>query len=67
MSNYRLDRTQFEAFKAEEKQSDYGYWSQQGLLDRLKAANYLISTAYCFDEENFPRLDRTLFECRKRA
>ena len=65
MSNYRLDRTQFEAFKAEEKQSDYGYWSERSMEERLEGAYYLICSSYGINPNNFPKIDKTHFEVYK--
>jgi len=65
--NYSLDRTAFSAYKAEESKTDYSYWKGQSLEERLKAANYLIASAYSFDIQNPPKFDKTVFKASKRS
>lgn len=63
---YKFDRTKFENFKAEDRKSDYAYWSERSLQERLETAFYLISVAYNLDPQSFPRMDKGVFESRKR-
>ncbi|GAB5524450.1 MAG: hypothetical protein Roseis2KO_23220 [Roseivirga sp.] len=63
---YSFDRTFFDSFKAEDRTNDLEYWSQIGLKERLEAAYYLIAVAYKFDPENPPKMDKTIFEARRR-
>lgn len=66
MSEYRLDRSTFEAFKAEDKIGDYSFWNNRSLLERLEAAHYLIRAAYQISGNEFPTFDRESFQMIKR-
>lgn len=61
---FRLDRTKFRMQSFREADIEIEYWSEKSYLERLEAAYYLISTAYCFGNEDFPRMDRTKFSTR---
>jgi len=63
--NYRLDRTQFKMQSFQEADMQQEYWKKQDFVERLRAANYLISVAFNFDLNNPPRLDKTIFSMRK--
>ncbi len=64
---YSFDRTSAESFKAEDRNNDLAYWSKVDINERLRAANYLISVAYDFDLRNPPKMDKSLFEAKKRG
>ena len=63
---YRFDKSRGQGYKAEEQQSDYAFWSEKTLRERLEAAYYLNSCAFNYDPHNPPRMDKTVFEARKR-
>jgi hypothetical protein len=63
---YKFDRTKFESFKAEDRKNDYIFWSEKSLRERLEAAYYLNSVAFNFDPNDPPKMDKTIFEARKR-
>ena len=65
-SNYRLDRTVFEAMSFAE--ADRQIRNSAGLTqqERINQFNYLMSVAYQFLGEGWPRMDRTVFEKIKR-
>ena len=60
---YSLDKTVFQAMKAEEADHHYGYWKNKSLRDRLEAACYLINQFYGTNPQT--PLDRTVFTKRK--
>ena len=64
-NEYRLDRTAFKAMTVEEAdnyQRDYTNYSYQ---QRLEIALYLTSTAYNFDMDNPPKMNKQLFSIEK--
>ena len=63
---YRLDKTAFNARSHEDTSSDFQYWTSKTLGERLRAAAYLNSVAFNYDFNNPPRMDKTVFKCRKR-
>jgi hypothetical protein len=62
---YRLDRHAFKMQTFQEADHTKSYWLKQSPEERLKAAWYLICSAYGLDYNNPPRLDRTVFKARK--
>lgn len=62
---YRLDRNAFKIQSFAEADNTTAYWRKQKPEERLKAAWYLICSAYGLDPTNPPRLDRTHFSMRK--
>ena len=65
-NEYRLDRTAFQMLTFDEadkemKQSDG--WTKDS---RFRYFNYLVSVAYRFVGEDWPKMDKTFFEMRKR-
>ncbi len=65
--DYSFDRSAFRAYKAEESESDYSYWENRSIDERMKAGTYLIASAYGFEIGNPPKFDRGVFEAFKRA
>ncbi len=64
----RLDRTAFRAGSFAETEAWYRtYWHTVPMAERLRAAHYLNSVAYGFDLNQPPRLDRTVFQIRRRT
>lgn len=61
-----FDRTTFEAFKSENRLNDYDFWLLKSEKERLEVAYHLNSVAFNFDPEYPPRMDKTVFEARKR-
>ena len=64
---YRLDKTAFRRLSFLEADQNTGYWRTKSVVERLAAAWYLIATAWGFDPDNPPPMDKTVFSCRKRA
>ena len=63
--NYRLDRTTFQSLTFEEADQQMKA-SATILEERIKHFNYLVSIAFRFVGEPWPRMDRTAFEMIKR-
>lgn len=66
-TNYKLDKTAFKALSFEE--ADKEIINSEGLSfeERINQFNYLMSVAFGFLNEPFPRMDKTVFEKRKRS
>ncbi|MCB0632888.1 MAG: hypothetical protein R2824_29090 [Saprospiraceae bacterium] len=64
---YRLDRTAFRRHTAEEADNQVAYWLKQPLAERLRAATYLIRTAWNIGPDDDWSLDRSLFKIRHRS
>jgi len=62
---FRLDRSYGKGHKHENAEKDSAYWKTKTVDERLAAAMYLNSIAYNFDINNPPRMDKTIFSCRK--
>jgi hypothetical protein len=65
MKKYRLDKTYGKAQTFTEADNNKDYWLLKNVSERLKAAWFLIASAYGFQLENPPRLDKTKFCMRK--
>jgi hypothetical protein len=63
-SDFRLDRTAFQATTAEDAANHIKYWRTKTHKERLEAAWFLITHAYRIEKNT--RLDRTAFSKRKR-
>jgi len=63
---YRLDRTAFKAQTFEEADNSVAYWLQRPAAERLRAATYLIFSAWNLDPAHPAPLDRTYFKIRHR-
>jgi hypothetical protein len=63
---YRLDRKAFRAMTAEEADTAMKNYHNFSLVERFRAAYYLISVSFNFPLDDPPRLDRTAFEKRGR-
>ena len=66
MSSFRLDRTAFRSQTAKEASNHGAYYRSLTWQERMKIANYLNCIAYNYPENDPPKLDRTVFSCRKR-
>lgn len=64
MEQYRFDRTVFKIKTYAESNADNVDLSLS-LAERLRQSWYLTSKAYGFDLNNPPRMDKTVFSCRK--
>ena len=64
--NYRLDRTAFQALTFEEADKQINYSKDLKEEERINQFNYLMSIAYGFLNEEWPKMDRTHFEKIKR-
>ncbi len=62
---YRLDRTAFKIQTFNESGKNRSYWMSKTPEERWAAAAYLIASAWGYDPQNPPRLDRTCFSIRK--
>lgn len=65
MKNYRLDKTYGKAQTFNEADNNIEYWLQKDVSERLKAAWFLIASAYGFSLGHAPRFDKTKFAMRK--
>lgn len=63
---YRLDKSAFSIKNQSTEPKSYNYWLNKTAEERLKAAWYLILSAYDCDEHNPPRLDRKVFHIKLR-
>ncbi len=63
----KLDRTAFKMQTAAQAANHAQYYKSLTPTERLAIANYLNSVAYNYPENEPPRLDRTVFSCRKRT
>ncbi len=66
MKEFKFDRTAFKASSVKEADNDMRNYKNQTPLQRLKIARYLISSAYNFDLNNPPRIDKAIFSLQKR-
>lgn len=65
-NKFKLDRTVFKAMTAKEADDQQRNSTKKTIEDRLEIAYYLTSITYNFDINNPPRMDKTLFDRRKR-
>jgi hypothetical protein len=65
MNNYRLDKTYGKAQTFNEADDNRGYWLQKDASERIKAAWFLIASAYGFSLDHPPRIDKSKFTMRK--
>ncbi len=65
-NEYRLDRTAFQmlTFEEAEKQMQKSY--NVSKEERFRYFNYLTSVAFRFLGEEWPKMEKTFFEMRKR-
>ena len=63
---YRLDKSAFTIKNQTIEPKSCDYWLDKTAEERLKAAWYLILSAYDCDAHNPPRLDRTYFQVKQR-
>ena len=67
MSEYRLDRTAFKAQSFAEADDHYSYWKDRSPEERLRAAMYLIRSAWGIESDEEFRMDRRLVSIRHYA
>jgi len=65
MSEYKLDRTTFKAMTFKEADARNVFDKNTPLSERLRQGYFLISQAYGFPMDNPPKMDKTVFSCRK--
>lgn len=63
---YRLDRTAFQMLSFEEADKEMKQPGSQSTEERFRYFNYLVSVAYRFLGQPWPKMDKTVFEMRKR-
>lgn len=63
---FRLDRTVFEARNASELVNYGKAYQNTTWQERLRIHQYLNSIAYGYDLDNPPRMDKTIFQIKKR-
>ena len=63
----KLDKAAFKAQTVAQAADHATYYKSLTPTERLAIANYLNSVAYNYPENEPPRLDRTVFSCRKRT
>ena len=67
MASYRLDRTAFKAYTANDASRSHAErYKKLTWQERCRIANFLNSIAFNYNEANPPRLDRTKFIARSR-
>ena len=66
MSTFKLNRTVFKGQTATDAANHAGYYKNLSWQDRLRAANYLISIAFNYPENNPPKMDRKQFSVHSR-
>ncbi len=64
-SEYRLDRTAFQKLSFEEADKQMQQSKDISRQERCRQFNYLMSVAYRFLGEQWPVMNRTVFEMRK--
>ena len=64
--NYRLDRTAFEALSFKQANKQVNDSKSLAWEERINQFNYLMSVAYRFLGEDWPRMDKAHFEKIKR-
>ena len=62
---YRLDKTAFRAMTVQEADDYMRDYRKYNWKERLKISYYLTSLAYCFDINNPPKMDKTVFTALK--
>ena len=65
-NEYRLDRTAFQKLSFEEADKQMQQSNNQTEEERFRHFNYLMSVAWRFLGEPWPKMDKTFFEMRKR-
>lgn len=64
--NFRLDKTAFQVLSFEDADKEMNNAEGISYEERIKQWNYLMSVAYGFLNQPWPRMDKTVFELRKR-
>jgi hypothetical protein len=64
MSNFKLDRTTFKAQTMEEAANHSEYYKKMTWQERLSVTAFLNSTAYQFDINHPPRMNRNFFAAK---
>ena len=64
MDSFKLDRTAFKAQTIAEAANHAKEYQKLSWQERLKVAAYLNSSAFNFDINNPPRMDRTKFSTK---
>lgn len=65
-NEYRLDRSAFQMLSFEEADKQMQQSTNQTNEERFRQFNYLMSVAWRFVGESWPKMDKTFFEMRKR-
>jgi hypothetical protein len=65
-SEYRLDRTAFQKLSFEDADKQMQQSKDVTQQERFRQFNYLMSVAFRFLGEQWPGIDKTAFEMRKR-
>ena len=65
MSDYKFDRTAFKMQTFEEADRGNVFDKTVSPSERLRQAYVLILQAYGFTADNEPKMDKTIFSCRK--
>jgi len=63
---YRLDKTAFKKQSLKEADRTVQYWRKQPPEERLRAATYLILSAYGLLDTGFPPMDKGAFSKSKK-
>jgi hypothetical protein len=65
MTEYRFDRSSFKMQSFEDADRANVFDKSVPYAERLRQAYFLIAQAYGFSIDNEPRMDKTIFSCRK--
>ncbi len=65
MDSFKLDRNSFQILSFEQADKELNDHSSMDWKERLLLAQYLISIAYGYLNQDMPRMDRTHFQARK--
>lgn len=62
----RLDKTVFKKQCFQDAANHQSAYRQMDSVERAESFNYLMSVAYGFAGQNWPRMDKTIFQKRRR-
>lgn len=63
---YRLDKTSFQLMNVEEADHSMRYYKEISWKERLSISYFLTGMAYSFDLDNPPRLNKAIFNIKKK-
>jgi hypothetical protein len=63
---YRLDKTTFKHQTVQAADQSTDYWREKTAEERVRAATYLILSAYGMLESGYPPMDKSFFQFKNR-